>query len=63
MPGRNQLRLAGVEIERRIEAGAQIEARRARRGALRQRQVLADSRVQDLELDAPGSAGHGQALS
>src|SRR6185369_17506770 len=45
--------------DRLIDARAQVEACRPRRRALRQRQVRADSRVQDFELDG-AKAGVGQ---
>jgi hypothetical protein len=50
--GRDQRATTGVELQRRIEAGAQVETRGAQRRVLRQRDVLSDARVEDLELDA-----------
>ena len=53
---RNQLRVARLQLERRVDAGAQIDAGRAGGRVLRQREIAADARIEDANLQAARGA-------
>jgi hypothetical protein len=51
-PRGNELRVAGLQLQRRIDAGAQIDARRPARRVLRQGIVAADAWIEDADFEA-----------
>jgi hypothetical protein len=51
-PGADQLTVTGAELERLVQARAQINARRALRRPHGQWKLVADTSVENLELDA-----------
>ena len=51
--GRDQRRLAGRDVERRVDAGAQVQAGGTRRGVVRR--AVAQALVEDLDVDACAS--------
>ena len=63
MPVGNELRVAGFQLERRVDAGAQVEAGGARGRVLRQREFAADARVEDAHLEPASRAGGARAVS
>src|SRR5690606_4666176 len=65
-PRSDQLRVAGAQLERRIDASAQIDARRTVGGVLRKRIVAADAWIEDAQLQTPAAVSlravrHAQA--
>src|SRR6185437_11776289 len=56
--GGDELGAAGLEIERRIEAGAQIETCGARSCVGRQRELRTHAWIEDPDLEAPPRGGH-----
>ena len=66
----NELRVARLQLERRIDAGSQVDTRRALRRVLGQRVFATDARIEDADLELVARAGavrtvswHGQGSS